>query len=631
MDFIKEFVSGLSAFTIIYLVFQIAVFVGLWNWNKRNKAIENQTLDNVRKEVEKKRMNDEELTNYSLNEIFSQQSQKSKYVQQWKRYYDRISEKNADEKIKVEPYFGMEALHFAIGERQILELGGGVHTSLGVLGTFIGLTFGLSGLDSLDPEKLRSGIEGLIGGMTTAFLTSVLGVILSLVWIFIDRYITMDLEGKIDWHANQLSLLLNADDEEIFLNRLEKISAQQAEQMTTLLTDALEKAFTPFVQTLQVNNDQLSSGFSKMESQLTAQNDLTQQHLELTKTQNAELSEKLVESLTADTKEVISEFIGILNHSKNLQEDMIGSVSQMTGRFEVASAQQEKLVERTDKMMQSYAVLTEGMEKSQASYEKASQELSELSSSLKEVQQLSNEQIPVQQEILQRSSQFVESSNKLVDQFSQFGQQMQVAQDTMLEQLMKKTELISDRFEGLAKELTQSADSYLQANTTNLQLLTKTEQTVEQLNPVVEHMEGTAEALNNTMTQIELLQERQAELIPHLQQWNEEVLTYLKDFVGLSEKQIEEITNQVSYSKSQWESTARHFDDTRRQLATAMDSFSLGIEKGLTTTFQEFETELTKVVQHFKSLSGTYLESQENLSEAMQHTVEQLAFVRGNE
>ena len=631
MDFIKEFVSGLSAFTIIYLVFQIAVFVGLWNWNKRNKAIENQTLDNVRKEVEKKRMNGEELTNYSLNEIFSQQSQESKYVQQWKRYYDRISEKNADEKIKVEPYFGMEALHFAIGERQILELGGGVHTSLGVLGTFIGLTFGLSGLDSLDPEKLRSGIEGLIGGMTTAFLTSVLGVILSLVWIFIDRYITMDLEGKIDWHANQLSLLLNADDEEIFLNRLEKISAQQAEQMTTLLTDALEKAFTPFVQTLQVNNDQLSSGFSKMESQLTAQNDLTQQHLELTKTQNAELSEKLVESLTADTKEVISEFIGILNHSKNLQEDMIGSVSQMTGRFEIASAQQEKLVERTDKMMQSYAVLTEGMEKSQASYEKASQELSELSSSLKEVQQLSNEQIPVQQEILQRSSQFVESSNKLVDQFSQFGQQMQVAQDTMLEQLMKKTELISDRFEGLAKELTQSADSYLQANTTNLQLLTKTEQTVEQLNPVVEHMEGTAEALNNTMTQIELLQERQAELIPHLQQWNEEVLTYLKDFVGLSEKQIEEITNQVSYSKSQWESTARHFDDTRRQLATAMDSFSLGIEKGLTTTFQEFETELTKVVQHFKSLSGTYLESQENLSEAMQHTVEQLAFVRGNE
>ena len=631
MDFIKEFVSGLSAFTIIYLVFQIAVFVGLWNWNKRNKAIENQTLDNVRKEVEKKRMNGEELTNYSLNEIFSQQSQESKYVQQWKRYYDRISEKNADEKIKVEPYFGMEALHFAIGERQILELGGGVHTSLGVLGTFIGLTFGLSGLDSLDPEKLRSGIEGLIGGMTTAFLTSVLGVILSLVWIFIDRYITMDLEGKIDWHANQLSLLLNADDEEIFLNRLEKISAQQAEQMTTLLTDALEKAFTPFVQTLQVNNDQLSSGFSKMESQLTAQNDLTQQHLELTKTQNAELSEKLVESLTADTKEVIGEFIGILNHSKNLQEDMIGSVSQMTGRFEIASAQQEKLVERTDKMMQSYAVLTEGMEKSQVSYEKASQELSELSSSLKEVQQLSNEQIPVQQEILQRSSQFVESSNKLVDQFSQFGQQMQVAQDTMLEQLMKKTELISDRFEGLAKELTQSADSYLQANTTNLQLLTKTEQTVEQLNPVVEHMEGTAEALNNTMTQIELLQERQAELIPHLQQWNEEVLTYLKDFVGLSEKQIEEITNQVSYSKSQWESTARHFDDTRRQLATAMDSFSLGIEKGLTTTFQEFETELTKVVQHFKSLSGTYLESQENLSEAMQHTVEQLAFVRGNE
>ncbi|MEG0384234.1 MAG: MotA/TolQ/ExbB proton channel family protein [Solibacillus sp.] len=631
MDIITGFIEGLSTFTIFYVAVQIAIFSGLLIWYILSKKTEQESLNYIRKAIEQKNENGEALTNYSLNELFKQQNQKSKYVQQWNRYYSRISEKEADEKIKVAPYFGMGALHFAIGERGILEVGGGVHTSLGVLGTFIGLTFGLSGLDTLDPEQLRGGIENLISGMTTAFVTSVFGVILSLIWIFIDRKITMKLEDEIDWHANELSLLLNADDEEIFLNRLEKISAQQAEQMTTLLTDALEKAFTPFMQTMQSNNESIVTGFTKMESQLTSQNELTQQQIELAKHQSSDLSEKLVQSLTSDTKDVIEEFVNVLNHSKTMQENMVNSVGQITTRFEQASEHQEQLFERTEQMIQSYAVLSEGMEKSQNSYEKTSEELSALSVSLKEVQQLSNAQLPLQQEILSRSSEFVESSNNLVTQFSTFGQQLKASQDTMLEQLMQKTELISTRFEALASELTQSANAYLQANNSNLQLLAKTEQTVEQLSPVVGYMEGTAEALNNTMGQLELLQERQAELVPHLQEWNEDVLTYLKDFVGLSEKQMEEISSQISYSKSQWESTATTFEDTRKQLATAMDSFSIGIEKGLTTTFQEFESELTQVVQHFKSLSGTYLESQENLTEAMNQTVEQLAFVRGRE
>ncbi|WP_404427161.1 hypothetical protein LG296_15180 [Ureibacillus chungkukjangi] len=631
MDYIKDLIGGLSAFTNIYVIIQMVIFAGLLWWYRSSKAIEHKTLDNIRKAIEQKKENGEVLNNYSLNELFKQQNPKSKYVEQWKRYYKRIEEKELDEKIKVEPYFGIETLHFAIGERGILELGGGVHTSLGVLGTFIGLTFGLSRLDSLDPELLRDGIENLISGMTTAFLTSVVGVVLSLIWIFIDRKIRLSLEGKIDWHSNELSLLLNADDEEIFLNRLEKISAKQAEQITTLLTDALEKAFTPFIHTMQSNNESIVNGFTNMESHLTAQNELTQQQLELAKNQSNELSDKLVESLSSDTKEVIGEFVNVLNQSKMMQEEMVNSVGQIMNRFEMASAQQDQLFERTEQMIESYSVLSEGMEKSQNSYEKASEELSALSVSLKEVQQLSNAQLPLQQEILARSSEFVESSNDLVVQFSKFGQQLKTSQDTMLEQLMQKTELITTRFGELANELTQSANAYLQANSTNLHLLSKTEQTVEQLGPVVEHMEGTAESLNNTMNQLEVLQERQAELIPHLQQWNEDVLTYLKDFIGLSEQQSEEISKQIAYSKTQWESTATTFEHTRTQLETSMENFSTGIEKGLTTTFQEFEKELTKVVQHFKSLSGTYLESQENLTEAMNNTIEQLAYVRGRD
>ncbi|OCS87281.1 MotA/TolQ/ExbB proton channel family protein [Caryophanon latum] len=614
--------NNLNGFTIGYIIVQAVIFLGLRARYKKSKKTENQALENIEAAI--KNNPNEQWTNYTLNELFEQQDANSKFVQQWKRYYERVSKNDEDEKIKVERYLGVEALTYAVGERGILDVGGGVHTSIGVLGTFIGLIIGLSDLNTLDAEQLRSGIDTLMSGMTTAFVTSVVGVVLSLAWLYFDRRATMKLDAKIDWHAHTFAALLDVDDEQLFLNRLQKISQQQAEQMTTLLTDALERAFTPFTETMR-------SGFGRMETQLQTQNDLVEKQMELTQNQSADLSEKLVDSLTNDTKTIMQDFMNVLHTSKSIQENMVQAVGDITTKFEVAAAKQEEVFNRTEQMMQSYTALSEGMAKSQSSYEKASEELSALSVSLKDVQQLSNAQLPLQQEVLARSSEFVESSNDLIVQFSKFGQQLQEAQTSMLDQLVEKTEAVSTRFETLATELTKSAESYADAADTNLQLLAKTELTADALTPVVAHMEGTAESLHNTMEQLKLLQERQAELIPHLQKWNDDVLTYLENFTGLSETQLEEVTKQVQYSKEQWEATASTFDDTRRQLDVAMNSFSTGIEKGLTTTFQQFEQELTTVIKHFKSLSGAYLESQENLSEAMQQTVEKLAYVRGRD
>lgn len=56
-------------------------------------------------------------------------------------------------------------------------------TAIGVLGTFLGLTIGLSGLDfsdSTDVDSLRQGINQLIGGASVAFFTSIAGVFASL-------------------------------------------------------------------------------------------------------------------------------------------------------------------------------------------------------------------------------------------------------------------------------------------------------------------------------------------------------------------------------------------------------------------------------------------------------------------
>jgi hypothetical protein len=54
----------------------------------------------------------------------------------------------------------------------------GICTSLGILGTFVGITIGLWGVDASNPAD---GIQPLISGLSTAFLTSIVGVIMSMI------------------------------------------------------------------------------------------------------------------------------------------------------------------------------------------------------------------------------------------------------------------------------------------------------------------------------------------------------------------------------------------------------------------------------------------------------------------
>jgi len=491
----EPFLWKLPLFTVAYIVVQVFVYIAL---RFRQGAItkrELNTFQSVQRALEENE--DENLENYQLNEIFEKQDQKSKYVGQWKKYYKRIEDKKKRERLNVSPYFGPEALYRAVGDRQILNIGGGIHTSIGVLGTFIGLAYGLSGLISLDPEHLKDGIQSLISGMTTAFFTSIVGLILSLLWLRFDRSSTKKLEAAIDWHSNKLTYLLDADDEELLLQRLEEISRQQAEQFTTALTDLMEQQFTPF-------SEQLFHNFTQMSEQMERQSELTSEQIELTRNQGSDLSTTLVESL-------------------------------------------------------------------------------------------------------------------------------QDSQESFVERLTSNVELMTNRFSELAEQLDNASDAYLKANEKNLLLLEKTEAITNDLQPVTQQMEAVATALYDSKAALDVLQERQAELIPHLKVWNEEVLTYLKEFTALSERQIGEVTQQVAYGKEQWESTAEMFEQTRLQLDGTMEHFAEGLEKGLTTTFQTFEKELVTVVQHFKSLSGAYLESQESLTETMNQTIETIQRMKGRD
>ena len=82
----------------------------------------------------------------------------------------------------VRDYINDDSTVYAFGHIPLSELIPGLLTSLGILGTFIGLVRGLGGLDVSDAAKTMESIPTMIGGMTFAFTTSIAGISCSLLF-----------------------------------------------------------------------------------------------------------------------------------------------------------------------------------------------------------------------------------------------------------------------------------------------------------------------------------------------------------------------------------------------------------------------------------------------------------------
>ena len=87
----------------------------------------------------------------------------------------------------VEDYINDDTVTHGPGNAQLAELVPSLLTSLGILGTFIGMMNGLSGLDFSDSAKIIDSIPTLLDGMRFAFGTSVAGVSCSIVFNMLNR------------------------------------------------------------------------------------------------------------------------------------------------------------------------------------------------------------------------------------------------------------------------------------------------------------------------------------------------------------------------------------------------------------------------------------------------------------
>lgn len=137
----------------------------------------------------------------------------------------------------VEDYINDDTVVHGPGNAQLADLIPGLLTSLGILGTFMGMMDGLGGLDFTNADKIIEGIPTLLTGMQFAFGTSVAGVSCSISFNIINRILQGSSYRAIDDFVSNFTSLamsrpLDNDVQLICQN-------QDSNHMLSTLTDTL--------------------------------------------------------------------------------------------------------------------------------------------------------------------------------------------------------------------------------------------------------------------------------------------------------------------------------------------------------------------------------------------------------
>ena len=181
---------------------------------------------------------------------------------------------NADYKCDIEDYINKEYIDVSMS-KNILNLVTGTMTGLGILGTFVGLAFGLQFFNTTGTAaEITNSIAPLMDGIKVAFHTSIYGLVFSLVFSFVYKASMEAVYSQLDEFLSLFNTYVAGDpvnDNESNMRQMlqalpETLGASISEQMNQGLTPIvynMNKTMMDFAQTVADNQAEGIRGMAK--------------------------------------------------------------------------------------------------------------------------------------------------------------------------------------------------------------------------------------------------------------------------------------------------------------------------------------------------------------------------------
>ena len=180
---------------------------------------------------------------------------------------------------EIEDYINEDDIDLHVHKR-ILEMIPDIFTSLGILGTFIGLVWGLKNFEPSSYETMTNSVSSLVAGIKVAFLTSIYGIAFAIIYTSGMKSVFSDMNEKLQAFLEKfhICVLPTAENESrnlmVASQKLQvKAMKQMAEQLSAEMAQSFEKAINPTFQKMNESLDVLT------ESVTSCQQDVMQEIL----------------------------------------------------------------------------------------------------------------------------------------------------------------------------------------------------------------------------------------------------------------------------------------------------------------------------------------------------------------
>ena len=340
-------------------------------------------------------------------ELYQQAKQKDKGIGfLWMEFDETLVEIQNGDKIELRNtldaghFFNSYTLARSVTENRLIAAVPGFLTALGVIGTFMGLQLGLADLKlgaGVDVNEMQEGVAGVVNGAKIAFLTSVWGVALSVIFNFFEKFCEQlirrkirVIEDRVDWlfprirPEEQLQKISenSSESREVLQGLAEKIGEKMQDAMlaaTQGIQSSLEKSLSeimaPAINKLvdetsegnqkalegllesfmdgfgQAGNqqrqalDDVSSKVSQsVDAMQTTMNSFVEQ-LQKTQADSGEREKALIADISNQVNSLSSQSEAIHQKLTSFVENQIGEMStQMKSREEASAKRDEELV-----------------------------------------------------------------------------------------------------------------------------------------------------------------------------------------------------------------------------------------------------------------------------------------------
>ena len=180
---------------------------------------------------------------------------------------------------EIEDYINEDDIDLHVHKR-LLEMIPDIFTSLGILGTFIGLVWGLKNFEPSSYETMTNSVSSLVAGIKVAFLTSIYGIAFAIIYTSGMKSVFSDMNEKLQAFLEKFHIyvLPTAENESrnlmVASQKLQvKAMKQMAEQLSAEMAQSFEKAINPTFQKMNESLDVLT------ESVTSCQQDVMQEIL----------------------------------------------------------------------------------------------------------------------------------------------------------------------------------------------------------------------------------------------------------------------------------------------------------------------------------------------------------------